>query len=144
MIRGYISLEMVEKAGKRVDMPLQKLKIEGADSPEFRSIATSYTHPEVLYVSYANLRVADDSISIGVAKSIDYGETWSMVWSDVNNVPSENRESGWLDERFGSGWGENPFHMTIDENDPGICYATDFGRTIKNHRWRKNMGTSLY
>ncbi len=116
---------------KRIDIPLQKLKIEGADSPEFRSIAISYAHPEVLYVSYANLKIANDSISIGVAKSMDYGETWELVWKDVNNIPTDNRKSGWLDERFGSGWGENPFHMAVANNNPDICYTTDFGRTLK-------------
>ncbi|MCK5370116.1 MAG: hypothetical protein KAQ62_16255, partial [Cyclobacteriaceae bacterium] len=115
----------------RIDKSLQKFKIEGADDPEFRSIATSYHHPETIYVSYAKLKISKDSVSIGVAKSVDYGKTWALVWKDVDNTPSHNRRSGWLDERFGPGWGENPFHMAIDERNPEICYATDFGRTIK-------------
>lgn len=115
----------------RIDESLQKFKVEGAGDPEFRSIATSYNHPETIYVSYAKLKISGDSVSIGVAKSVDYGKTWTLVWNDVGNTPSINRKSAWLDERFGPGWGENPFHMAVAESNPEICYTTDFGRTLK-------------
>ena len=116
---------------KRIDESLLGLKMDRADDPEFRSITTCYNHPGTIYVSYAKLKISKDSVSNGVAKSVDYGKTWTLVWKDVNNTPSLNRKSGWLDERFGPGWGENPFHMAIADNNPEICYATDFGRTIK-------------
>ncbi len=115
----------------RIDESLLNFKMEEAEAPEFRSIATSYTHPETIYVSYAKLKIDKDSVSIGVAKSEDYGNSWKLVWKDVNNTPAQNKNSGWLDMRFGPGWGENPFHMAIDEHNAKICYATDFGRTIK-------------
>lgn len=123
----------------RIDESLQRFKIEGADDPEFRSIATSYNHPETIYVSYAKLRISKDSTSFGVAKSTDFGKSWTLVWDDraaANiakdpGISSPNREQGWLDERFGPWWGENPFHMAVADNDPRINYATDFGRTIK-------------
>ncbi len=115
----------------RIDDPLRQFKIEGADDPEYRSMAISYYHPETIYVSYAKLQISRDSVSFGVAKSDDYGKTWKLVWKDVNSTPSFNRTSGWLDERFGPGWGENPFHMAVGESNPDICYTTDFGRTIK-------------
>ena len=119
------------KSWNRIDESLQKFKIEGADDPEFRSIATSNNYPGTVYVSFAKLQIGKDSVSNGVAKSVDFGKTWTLVWKDVNSTPSQNRKSGWLDERFGPGWGENPFHMAVDENNPGICYTTDFGRTLK-------------
>ena len=115
----------------RIDEPLQKYKMKEAGDPEFRSISISYNHPETIYVSYAKLKITNDSVSIGVAKSVDYGKSWTLVWKDVNRIPSPNRKSGWLDERFGPGWGENPFHMAVAESNPEICFATDFGRTIK-------------
>lgn len=115
----------------RVDKSLLAFKDQGAETPEFRSIATSYLHPQTIYISYANLKIDKDSLSIGVAKSNDYGNSWKLVWKDVNSTPAQNRISGWLDERFGPGWGENPFHMSIDESNADVCYATDFGRTLK-------------
>lgn len=119
----------------RLEKGLVGYKVEGAPDPEFRSIAVSYYHPETIYISFARLQFGEDSVGIGVAKSTDYGETWQLVWNDMyangNVIDSPNRESGWLDERFGPGWGENPFHMDVAEHDPGICFTTDFGRTLK-------------
>ena len=37
----------------------------------------------------------------------------------------------WLNERFGPGWGENPFAMGVSPQNADICFATDFGRTVK-------------
>jgi len=119
----------------RLEKDLVGNKAEGAPDPEFRSIAVSYYHPETIYISYARLIFDKDSVGFGVAKSSDSGDTWQLVWNDMNangdGIVSPNRESGWLDERFGPGWGENPFHMGVADHDPHICFATDFGRTIK-------------
>ncbi|MFD2101476.1 WD40/YVTN/BNR-like repeat-containing protein [Flagellimonas iocasae] len=115
----------------QIDIPLQAFKMDGAKDMEYRSIATSYYHPENIYVSYANLKISQDSTAIGVAKSSDYGKTWELVWKDVNNTPTPNIDQGWLNERFGPGWGENPFHMAVADDDPNLCYTTDFGRTVR-------------
>lgn len=114
-----------------------ELRQRGQQNPEFRSIATSYHNPETLYLSISHFVIDRDTTSFGVLKSTDFGKTWEMVWDDrvlTRNgelLSSANRTKGWLDDRFGPQWGENPFHMAIDANDPDICYATDFGRTIK-------------
>jgi photosystem II stability/assembly factor-like uncharacterized protein len=114
---------------------LLKLRTKNADFPEWRSIATSATHPEVVYVSYAGLKVHNDTTCIGVAKSEDYGKTWKLAWKDRlakgGDLYSGNYKKGWIDYRFGPGWGENPFSIAVSPVNPGICYATDFGRTIK-------------
>lgn len=128
--RIYI-YDTTENKWERIGESILNFKIDSADNPEFRSIATSYKHPNTIYLSYANLKITKDSVSVGVAKSEDFGKTWNLVWKDVQNTPAKNRNSGWLDERFGPGWGENPFHMAVDDNNPNLCYATDFGRTIK-------------
>jgi photosystem II stability/assembly factor-like uncharacterized protein len=107
-------------------------KMDGGEEPEFRSMAACYFQPNNIYVSYANLRIHQDTISIGVARSKDFGKTWDLVWNDENDKSSLNRESGWLDQRFGPGWGENPFHIKVADNNPDIVYTTDFGRTIKS------------
>ena len=115
---------------------LLSFQIANADMPEYRAVATSANHPNVIYVSYNNLRVDSDTTCIGVAKSDDYGMTWTLSWKDRISsshvqVPSPNMKDGWLNERFGPSWGENPFSIGVDPNNPDVCYGTDFGRTIK-------------
>jgi photosystem II stability/assembly factor-like uncharacterized protein len=103
--------------------------------PEWRSVATSTNHPEVVYISFAGLKISGDTTSIGVAVSEDFGKNWKLAWEDrltkeTDNY-SPNYKKGWIDERFGPTWGENPFSMAVSPTDPKICYTTDFGRTIK-------------
>ncbi len=114
---------------------LLNLRIENADFPEWRCIATSASHPEVVYVSYSGLEVSNDTTCIGVAKSEDFGKTWKLDWKDRltkgGDLYSANYKKGWIDERYGPTWGENPFSIAVSPVNPDICYSTDFGRTIK-------------
>lgn len=107
----------------------------GAAAPEWRTIATSAFHPATVYVSYNNLQQGDTTC-IGVAKSDNYGQTWTLVWKDRlykgDSKVAENFSSEWITERFGPTWGENPFSIGVSPVNPNICYATDFGRTIKS------------
>ncbi len=124
---------------QRVDKGLLEKKVEGDEDPEFASIAVSYFHPENIYVSYSELQFHKDSSSFGVAKSSDYGSSWELSWNDRYNTRVEhakglaslNRESAWIDERFGPWWGENPFYIKVSDHDPNICYTTDWGRIFK-------------
>jgi photosystem II stability/assembly factor-like uncharacterized protein len=127
-----------ENGGKTWDNrqdDLLKVRRENSDLPEWRSVATSANHPEVVYVSYAGLSVSKDTICIGVAKSEDYGKTWNLPWKDRltggGDLYSPNYKKGWIDERFGPTWGENPFSIAVSPSNPDICFTTDFGRTIK-------------
>ncbi len=114
---------------------LTAFNMKGADLPEWRTIATSSDHPEVLYVSYNNMKANKDTTFIGVAKSEDFGKTWTLPWKDIikknGNAPSANFKSGWINERFGPTWGENPFSIGVSPANPDVCYTTDFGRTVK-------------
>jgi photosystem II stability/assembly factor-like uncharacterized protein len=114
---------------------LLKLQTKNADFPEWRCIATSASHPEVVYVSYDGLKVHNDTTCIGVAKSEDFGKTWKLAWKDrltkSGDLYSGNYKKGWIDERWGPTWGENPFSIAVSPANPEICYSTDFGRTIK-------------
>src|SRR5690606_13964418 len=104
-------------------------------APEWRAIATSALNASVVYISYNNLQTDDKASSLGVARSDDFGKTWSLVWQDQlvsgGNILASNYESGWINERFGPTWGENPFSLGVSPNDPAICYGTDFGRTSR-------------
>lgn len=108
---------------------------KGMNMPEWRTIATSALHPQTVYVSYNNMTTGIDTVSIGVAKSEDYGKTWTLCWQDRlaknTSIVSPNFKDGWLNGRFGPTWGENPFSIGVSPADPNVCYATDFGRTIK-------------
>jgi photosystem II stability/assembly factor-like uncharacterized protein len=109
--------------------------MKGTDLPEWRTIATSSGHPEVVYVSYNNMKANMDTSFIGVARSKDFGKTWTLSWKDIikkdGNIPSANFKGGWINERYGPTWGENPFSIGVSPANPDICYATDFGRTVK-------------
>lgn len=106
-------------------------------SPEWKTIATSAAHPNVVYVSYNNFGLPDDSVCFGVAKSEDYGKTWSLSWKDVKignrYIASKNLRDGWLNDRFGPEWGENPFSLGVSKTNPDIVFSGDFGRTISTH-----------
>lgn len=114
---------------------LLDFQLKGAGYPEWRSIGTSASHPEVVYVSYNNLKTHADTTCLGVARSDDYGKTWTLSWKDQltpkGNIVSSNYESGWINPRFGPTWGENPFSIGVSPTDPNVCYGTDFGRTTK-------------
>jgi photosystem II stability/assembly factor-like uncharacterized protein len=118
-----------------------KFKVKDSEFPEWRTIATSALHPGVVYVSYNHLKVHQDTTSIGVARSNDYGKTWVLCWKDNltkgGNFPSPNFKDGWINERFGPTWGENPFSLGVSPNSPDVCYGTDFGRTVKTENGGK-------
>lgn len=108
---------------------------KNSELPEWRTIATSANNPEVVYVSYNNLRTKESDVCAGVARSEDYGMTWKLVWKDsrtqTGQVPSANFSKDWINDRFGPSWGENPFSIGVGPNNPEVCFTGDFGRTVK-------------
>ena len=94
-----------------------------------RAIATSRQHGDVAYVSYKDLSI-DGKSWLGVAKTENAGDSWQLVWKE-SGAAAPNVHDAWITERFGVGWGENPLELGVADQDPNLCFGTDFGRTMK-------------
>ena len=94
-----------------------------------RAVATSLHHPETAYLSYSDLTL-DGKSWLGVAKTSNAGADWQLVWQESSG-PAKNVHDGWITERFGVTWGENPLNMTVADQDVNLAYATDLGRTMR-------------
>ena len=93
-----------------------------------RAIATSLNHPESAYVSYSRLELGGETW-MGVARTRDSGLNWSLVWKE-DKTASPNIHDAWIAKQIGVDWGENPLELGVAEQDPNLCYGTDFGRTM--------------
>ena len=100
------------------------------DDSDLVAIATSAFHPSTLYASYENF-VQKDIYYYGVAKSEDFGKTWTLPWQDDYEDSMSNYNWCWLNDRFGSGWGDTPQSIGVSPTNPAVCYTTDYGRVIK-------------
>jgi len=106
----------------------QKCTLPGVGA-QVRAVATSLHNPQTAYLSYGGLEL-DGKTWIGVAKTSDSGQTWTLVWKDsVTSAP--NVHDAWVDKRFGPGWGENPLRIGVADQDANLCYSTDLGRTMR-------------
>jgi photosystem II stability/assembly factor-like uncharacterized protein len=116
-------------------IPVDFLSIapKGTAKLELRAVGTSLEHPETAYLSFrdrtSSLKPADRNM--GVAKTVDMGQSWQMVWRDTDTVAAPNVKDDWLTRRYGPDWGENPFALGVSPVDPDICFGTDFGRTMR-------------
>lgn len=94
-----------------------------------RAVAASLHHPETAYLSYGRLKL-DGQTWLGVARTGDTGRTWHLVWKEANTAAS-NVHDAWITESLGPGWGENPLALGVADQDPKMCYGTDFGRAMR-------------
>ncbi|PYT81744.1 MAG: hypothetical protein DMG40_08515 [Acidobacteria bacterium] len=105
----------------------------GQSNGKMRAIATSLHNPDTAYVSYGDLQEGGTK-SLGVAKTTDAGQTWSLVWKEDSSPAGKagaNIHDAWITERFGTSWGENPLALTVADQDAKVSYGTDFGRTMQ-------------
>ena len=94
-----------------------------------RAIATSFRHPDMVYVSYDHLSL-DGKVWLGVAKSANSGADWQLVWKE-SDAAAKNVHDNWITARFGPDWAENPLNLTVAPQDANLAYATDLGRTMR-------------
>jgi photosystem II stability/assembly factor-like uncharacterized protein len=106
---------------------------KGTASLELRAIGASLNHPQTAYVSFRDhtRSLAAAERNMGVAKTVDAGKTWQMVWRDTDTTAAPNVQDPWINARYGPGWGENPFALGVSPANPDICFGTDFGRTMR-------------
>lgn len=94
-----------------------------------QAVAASLRHPETAYLSYGRLRL-EGKTWLGVARTTDAGRTWQLVWKESDSA-APNVHDNWITERMGVTWGENPLALGVADQDPRICYGTDYGRTMR-------------
>ena len=95
-----------------------------------RAVAASLHHPETAYLSYGHLTL-DGKTWLGVARTRDTGRTWSLLWKEAATA-APNIHDAWITEQLGPDWGENPLALGVADQDPQLCYGTDFGRTMRS------------
>lgn len=113
----------------------QKVTLPGSGA-RVRAVAASFHHPDTAYLSYAQLHLGGQ-VWHGVARTTNGGRTWKLVWKE-DMTPAPNVHDAWLTAAFGTDWGENPLMLGVSPQDPKICYATDFGRTMATTDGGKN------
>jgi photosystem II stability/assembly factor-like uncharacterized protein len=96
---------------------------------QVRAVATSLNYPESAYASYSHLQL-DGKVWIGVARTRDSGRTWTLVWKENTTTSSPNVHDAWISQQLGVDWGENPLGLGVADQNPELCYGTDFGRTM--------------
>jgi photosystem II stability/assembly factor-like uncharacterized protein len=95
---------------------------------QVRAVSASLHHPETAYLSYNRLSL-DGALWMGVARTRDFGRSWTLAWKE-SKTAAPNVHDAWITESLGSGWGENPLALGAADQDPDLCYGTDFGRTM--------------
>ena len=66
---------------------------------------------------------------MGVARTRDSGHTWSLVWKE-DKTSAPNIHDNWISKQINVEWAENPLEISVADQDPNLCFGTDFGRTM--------------
>ncbi len=103
--------------------------LEGAD---LITLAVCEQTPEVAYLSCGYFTGEGGLREFGNFKTSDAGQTWSWVYrATADIVLSDNFAEGWMDRDYGPIWREYAWSLGACPTDPDICYASDWGGTIR-------------
>jgi len=132
---GHLTVYVATKAGAFVSEnggeTWRRIGLPGlGDSVRVSAVATSLYHSEVAYLSYDNGRSGTDR-AFGIAKTVDGGRSWDLVWDQTKTTPPYTLEA-WMWDRNGPGWGRNPENLGVAPTDPNIVFGTDSMRTMRS------------
>lgn len=116
----------------------------GQQSGSFGAVAAAGGDGRVAYLGFRGLKLGkgDQNLWNGIAKTVDAGRNWSIVFRESTR-PAVNLASSWIEERIeeraiGSGTDQRaniffdaPYSLAVAPGDPAICYATDLFRTYR-------------
>ena len=111
----------------------QSLNTSPLNEFDIVTLAVCKEQPEVVYLSCNNYFGEDSDLrQFGIIKTTDAGETWNWAYrADSTRVISNNFSEGWMDREYGPIWREYAWSLGVAPGDPDICYATDWGATIR-------------
>ena len=118
------------------------------DPPKFIQVACCATQAKIVYVSFMGLRLAEgpEGVYNGIAKSIDAGKTWNIVFKE-STKPAENLDGSWIEPRMRQGdsnlWFDAARGLAVAPSDPNFVIATDCFRTYRTRdggaHWEKDQ-----
>ena len=112
----------------------------GQQSGQFGALAAAGSNGQIAYVGFRSLKLGDgpENLYNGIAKTLDAGKSWSIVFRESTR-PASNLEASWIDQRSdGITWEggrsiifDAPYSLGVAPGNPEICYATDLFRTYR-------------
>jgi len=131
----YISEDM-GRTWRAGEESIAALRLPESDPPTLTSVGCSAQHAATAYLGFDRLRTGEgpENLFCGILKTTDAGRTWQFVHRESNRA-SDNLVASYIELRCPDGrpniWFAAPFCLGIAPTDPGICYATDYFRTIQ-------------
>ena len=112
----------------------------GQQSGEFGAVAAASGNGRIAYVGFRGLKLGErpEDLYSGIAKTVDAGKNWSIVFRE-STQPASNLDASWIEQRAdGTGWEgyksiifDTPYSLGVAPGNPDICYATDLFRTYR-------------
>jgi photosystem II stability/assembly factor-like uncharacterized protein len=112
----------------------------GQQSGQFGAVATAQSNGRIAYVGFRGLKLGEgpENLYNGIAKTLDAGKSWSIVFRESTRAAS-NLDASWIEERaVGTEWDgyksiifDAPYSLGAAPGNPDICYVTDLFRTYR-------------
>ena len=112
----------------------------GQQSGQFGAIAAASGNGRIAYIGFRGLKLGEgpENIYNGIAKTLDAGKSWFIVFRESTRTAS-NLDVSWIEERaVGTDWDgyksiifDAPYSLGVAPGNPDIRYATDLFRTYR-------------
>lgn len=98
----------------------------------FSAVAASLNNPEVAYLAGRNQETGERHLF----RTSDRGQSWIDLGrrheGPVNIDAGEPANPPWFYRLYSGVWNRQALSLGVDPNDPDICYASDFGNTLRS------------